>query len=363
MSDSTREARTHHTRLSPLLDQNRRMRKPALLIAALGALLLIALICRPLSRLFFQIVWGALIALMAKPIAALYEKRFPRPLSCLMALLTLATAASGIIALFVPALIRQLRTAAELAPTILQWLQGAWAQIQSRILPRLPGENIIDVNQLINRAAEWVSGQLPAVLRSVAGTVDKLSTAFIAPVLSYYFLRDRELFSYQLSLLIPLRHRKRMLQAMEDMKRENGAYLRGQLLIALIVGALTALGLFLIGVPAWLVLGVLMGICEVIPYIGPIIGGIPIMLFALSKSPMTLVWALALTLGVQQLEGMVIAPRMMAGATGLHPVYVLLLLTAGSMLFGIWGLLFSIPAFICLRSVARVFFRGRQEGL
>ena len=361
MSDSMREARTQHTRLSPLTDDKRRIKKPALILAALGVLLLIAMIFKPLSRLFFQIVWGALIALMAKPIAALYEKRFPRPLSCLAAIFTLATAAGGIIALFVPALIKQLSTAAELAPAILGWLQGAWTQIQSRILPRLPGENIIDVNQLINRAAEWVSGQLPVVLKSVAGTVDKLSTAFIAPVLSYYFLRDRELFSYQLSLLIPLRHRKRMLQAMEDMKRENGAYLRGQMLIALIVGALTALGLFLIGVPAWLVLGVLMGICEVIPYIGPIIGGIPIMLFALSKSPMTLVWALALTLGVQQLEGMVIAPRMMAGATGLHPVYVLLLLTAGSMLFGIWGLLFSIPAFICLRSVARVFFRGRQE--
>ena len=274
-----------------------------------------------------------------------------------MALLTLILAAAGIVALFVPPIIRQLKTAADLIPTILTWGQGVWEKMQ--LHPLIGSQAAPDMGALLSRAGEWLTRRLPLVIKGIAGTVDKLSTAFIAPVLSYYFLRDRELFSYQVSLLIPLRHRGRMLEAMQDMKRETGAYIRGQMMIALIVGALTGFGLFLIGVPAWLVLGILMGICEVIPYIGPIIG-IPILLFALSKSPATLLWALALTLGVQQLEGMVIAPRMMSGATGLHPVYVLLLLTAGSLLFGVWGLLFSLPVFICLRSMVRIFMTDRR---
>ena len=141
---------------------------------------------------------------------------------------------------------------------------------------------------------------------------------------------------------------------LQEMRREAGGYIRGQLLVALAVGLLTALGLLIVGIPAWLVLGLLMGACEFIPYIGPLIGGVPIALFSLPMGFHALLWGLGVTVLVQQIEGYFLSPRLMGEATGLHPVSVLLLLSAGGLLFGLGGMMAAVPAYVCLRGAVRV---------
>ena len=128
----------------------------------------------------------------------------------------------------------------------------------------------------------------------------------------------------------------------------------GQLLISLAVSVLTAAGLFLVGLPAWLALGILMGFCEFIPYVGPFLGAITIALFTLPRGSAALLWAMAVTVGVQQLEGFFLSPFLMAGATGLHPVYVVLLLSAGGMIAGLPGMMLALPLFLCVRGGARI---------
>ena len=88
-----------------------------------------------------------------------------------------------------------------------------------------------------------------------------------------------------------------MLTAIQGMRRETAGYIREQLLISLAVGVLTAAGLFLVCLPAWLTLGILMGFCEFIPYVGPFLGAIPIALFALPRGSAALLWAMAHTVG------------------------------------------------------------------
>ena len=132
------------------------------------------------------------------------------------------------------------------------------------------------------------------------------------------------------------------------------------MLVSLAVAALTALGLLLTGVPAWLALGVLMGLCEWIPYVGPLIGGVPILLFSLPMGLSTALWAVGITAAVQQIEGYCLSPRLMAGATGLHPAAVLLLLSFGGALGGLPGMMAAIPAFVCLRGAARVLYHTRM---
>ena len=197
------------------------------------------------------------------------------------------------------------------------------------------------------------------MIASIGSGVDFISRAFLSPILAYYFLRDREAFSYRLSLWIPSRHRKRFLTALQEMRREAGGYIRGQMMVALSVAALTAAGLLILGIPAWLVLGVVMGICELIPYVGPLIGGIPIVLFSLSQGLSTTLWALGLTIGVQQIEGYFLSPHLVGGATGLHPAYILLLLTAGGLIGGLAGMMLALPLFVCIRGAARVFYATR----
>ena len=198
------------------------------------------------------------------------------------------------------------------------------------------------VLSVIPRLAQWL-GRL----------ANRLLRAFLAPALAFYFLRDRESFCFQLSLLIPLHLRKPALLALKDMRRDVAAYFRGQLLVGASVAALTALGLFIIGTPSALALGLLMGVCDLIPYVGPYLGAIPILLFSLPQGIYAAVWALGVVLIVQQTESLFLSPHFMSGATGLHPAYVLLLLSFGGLIGGLGGMLLSLPLFICLRGALR----------
>ena len=104
-----------------------------------------------------------------------------------------------------------------------------------------------------------------------------------------------------------------------------------------------------------------MGLCEFIPYVGPFLGGIPIAVFSLPLGISTMLWALGVTVAIQQIEGFFLSPFFMSGVTGLHPVSVVLLLSAGGLLAGLPGMMAALPAFLCLRGGCRVLFETSAE--
>ena len=138
-------------------------------------------------------------------------------------------------------------------------------------------------------------------------------------------------------------------------------------MISLAVGGLTAAGLLLCGIPAWLLLGAVMGVMELIPYVGPFVGGAMVLLFSLQAGTGRMLWALAVVLVVQQLEGNWLSPQMMSDATRLHPVVVLLCIMMGGAVGGVAGILLAVPAVLCLRAALRVCLLSRtgdnQPGL
>ena len=137
------------------------------------------------------------------------------------------------------------------------------------------------------------------------------------------------------------------------MRRETANFLRGQLLLSAFVGVLTAVGLLLTGTQGWLVLGLLMGVMELVPYIGPVIAGVPTVLLALQGGMARALWALGVLVAVQQLEGGLLSPRLLSGATKLHPVWVLLAISTGGMLGGAMGMLLALPVVVSLRGALR----------
>ena len=316
---------------------------------------------KPLSRLVLQLALALLLSALALPLCKRMEKKWPRPWAAGGAVALLALSLVGAIGLVTPPLIAQMTQVITEAPRLMEQLQQRWEQFVDlewvkvlRLETDLP-------TRWISQWTAWLGESLPGILTGLMSAVDILSRTVLSPVLAFYFLRDREAFCYRLSLWIPARHRKRMLAALQEMRREAGGYVRGQLLVAGAVAVLTALGLLAVGAPAWLALGLLMGICEWIPYVGPLIGGIPIVLFSLPLGLRTLLSSLAVTIAVQQIEGYFLSPRLMAGATGLHPVYVLLLLSAGGLLWGLPGMMLALPLFVCVRGAARVLYESRKE--
>lgn len=346
--------------MSQLTSDRTRARKWLLPILAV---IVLVLCFTALSSLVGQLALALLLTALALPIEKVLEKHCSRPWAAGGAVGLLLLGILGFLLLLVPSLITQISLVIGEVPKLISLIQSFIARLMETEWVNKLGSGLIQPGNALEKIGTWAAESLPRLLSSFAAVANTVSRAFLAPILAYYFLRDREVFCYRLSLWIPSRHRKQMLTALREMRREAGGYVRGQLLVAAAVAVLTALGLLIVNVPAWLVLGLLMGVCELIPYVGPFIGGIPIALFSLPGGLNKLLWALGIVIVVQQVEGYFLSPKLMAGATGLHPVYVLLLLTAGGLLFGLLGMVLALPVFVCFRGAARVLCAGEHPNV
>ena len=319
---------------------------------AAGLLLAAAAIVlrRVWAALLVQLAAGFVLMGCALPLCRRLERRTSPGAAAALSLAGMLAAAAATVALLTPLLVRQMAQL-RLDGAIL-WLQGAWDHLEgwlqghgidteplrAELFTRLPG--------LIGGVAEQVASRL-------AGAARGLAKLLLAPLRAFYFLRDRKRLCVLLALLLPVERRAQGVRAAREMKRETAAYLRGQLLLCASVGALTAVALLLTGTPGWLPLGLLMGVMEVIPYAGPLLAGAPAVLLSLGNGLVRALWTTAALVGVQQVEGSFLSPRLLGGATRMHPALVLLLVSAGGLLGGAWGMMLALPAAVALRGAVR----------
>ncbi len=327
----------------------RRKRLPWIIAGAAVAAFLLR---RVLWALGVQLLAGYLLMVLALPLCRLLEKRLSPSQAAGLSFAALALLALGAVLVVIPPLVQQFRQLTEDFPTLLQWGQDVLGRMQAILQSR--GLDLNPVRdelfaQLSQRAGAVVSGIAQAVTQALQG----LSQLFLAPLFAFYLLRDRRRIVSTLTLLIPVSFRTRAIRAAREMRRETANFLRGQLLLSLAVGALTAIGLLLVGTPGWLVLGLLMGVMELIPYVGPVIAGIPAVLLALQGGWIAALWTLGVLLLVQQIESGLLSPRFLSGATRLHPLVVLLAISAGGLLGGALGMVAALPAVVCLRGALR----------
>ncbi|MCL2811129.1 MAG: AI-2E family transporter [Clostridia bacterium] len=303
--------------------------------------------------LLFQVLLGAAIAWALSPLCKRFENRLGRSMAALFALGLLLLGITALLTLLLPPLVHQIALLGEQARPLAQQLRGladgVSAGLQGMGLPGLWDEGIWQ------QAGRFAADAIQGAARQMGGLAVGLSRIVVAVVLAYYFLRDREFFLQRAAMLVPLAYRRRALLAAAAMRREVGGYLCGQGVVSVFVGTLTALGLLCIGMPAWLALGAWMMLFDLIPYFGPVLGAIPIFLFSLSGGLARVLWAMGVVIAVQQIENNILSPRILSGYTGLHPVEVMLALSAGGMLWGVWGMLFALPILVAVRGAWRVF--------
>ncbi len=269
-------------------------------------------------------------------------------LACLW--LGLAAAAAALLAALIPAAMSQARLLCE------RWPQ--WCGLLKRYLPQVG-------------AARWTATELTDALRQFFGAFHQVTNGVVWMadlcsrlgmmwIVSVFLLLRRERYMLKAELLVPCRHRRSAVAVASQIGRELSLFLRGQLLVGLCVGGLSALGLFLVGLDNALLLGVLVGAFNLIPYFGPILGAAPVLLSAWGGGWMRMLLSLAVLVGVQQLDGMWISPSIMSSVTGLSPLMVLLSMAAGGAALGIPGMLIAIPAAIALRIIGREGVQRRQ---
>jgi predicted PurR-regulated permease PerM len=262
------------------------------------------------------------------------------------------------------------------AATLLEFLAGLRTRLEG--LPFLTAEqrtwvHDLDAQQLalllqqnadavLRELAEWAL----AFLRRLGTVVGFLGYLVVTPVVAFYLLRDWKPLLEFLEGLIPPARRTGLVTFIEEYDNSLGKFFRGQLLEATIVGVLTGLGLAALGVPSALLLGVVAGLCNVVPYIGIAISVIPALIVALTMpAPIDgLVRVGAVYAAVQFIDGWVTGPRILGGSVGLHPVVTMLALAFGGAMLGFAGLLLAIPLAVLIKMLGvRLLARYRTSAV
>jgi predicted PurR-regulated permease PerM len=182
-----------------------------------------------------------------------------------------------------------------------------------------------------------------SIVSQITGSLGVLFGFAATPLFLFYLLKDSEKIQNNIyAELSPVtaRHAKSIVSIIECVL---GRYIRGEIILGSVVGSMSLVGLLIIGAPFAVPLAVFNGFCEMIPTVGPIVGGVVMSLVALALAPQKFIWVVVLAIVVQLLENNLLVPRIQASCLKLHPALTIFLLVTGGYFWGLWGLILTVP--------------------
>lgn len=306
---------------------------------------------------------AALTYLLQPVVTALRRRGTPVVPAILIVYLALMVICVGLALYGLPRTVGQLNHLLESIPVYTARVEEFTASIQdyySRAgLP--PGiKRILD--ERVRRAEESLLQMVAGLIAGSLGLAGSLLNIFLAPVLAFYLLKDGARFKEKMLALIPVSWHRDLLELGGEINRVLNSFIRGYLLVCLIVGALTGIAMALLGLEFALMLGIFAGLTELIPYFGPVIGAVPALALALLRSRWLAFKVLLAVFVIHQLEGNLISPRILGQRVGLHPLAVIVALMIGGELHGLAGMLLAVPAAAVLRILGTFIYRRLYSG-
>ncbi|MEO7803217.1 MAG: AI-2E family transporter [Actinomycetota bacterium] len=203
-------------------------------------------------------------------------------------------------------------------------------------------------------------GGFRQVARFSAGALHGLVIFVLAPIFALYVLIDLPKFKDAFIRHLPPNYRDEWMILLERSGNAIGSFFRGQLLVASIVGVMSSVGFGVIGLQFWLPIGLLAGFFNIIPLVGPFVGGaVAVVVGAVTGGPGLAIKAAIVMVIVQQIDNHLISPNIMGRAVRLHPVSVMVALLAGGTLAGLWGMLLGVPALAVTKIVGLHYYQSR----
>jgi len=330
------------------------------LLAALAAAIYFVIRVRSILTPFLL---GAVIAYLVYPLVQLFEQRFvPRAAAILLVYTVIGFVLGVALWVTLPQLVREVEEIISLIPSQTEKLEGLGQETMQRLeriaLPRVAQEIVAGLTERAQVLLEDLAARLA---QGLLGVISHLAGFFLSPILAFYMLRDHEEMRERLFLYVPLQYRTPLKTVLRDVNRALNGFFRGQLLVSGIVGLVIYLGLTLLQVRYALFIGFIAGLFDIIPYFGPIIGFIPAAAFALLRSPLSVIWVLAIFIGANQLESSIIAPKLIGERVGLHPLAVIFAVLVGGELLGVVGMLVAVPAASIVRVLLQYFLVNRHS--
>lgn len=303
-------------------------------------------------KVVLYLAFGAILALLVRPLVDLLERaRAPRTGAILITLLGAVAVAALAVYLAAGPTVTEARSLATQVPELLTRANNELARVRDQLHGKGIDTSALDLNGSGSSAANRISGVL---LTTVGGTLNFVVDVVIVFVVAFWLLKDGTELRRGLLVLLPARVRVQVEFGLDATGVVIGGYVRAQLFLAVVIAALAGIGCAVLGVPFPIVVALAAGIFELIPIVGPFVGGAVAILLALTVSVNLAIATLVLFIVIHIIEGYVLGPRIQAKFVRLHPLVSLLALFAGIDIAGFLGALFAVP----LASLAAVFIRA-----
>jgi predicted PurR-regulated permease PerM len=338
--------------------RDRRSRAVAAIVAAAVAAYLVA---RYLSPLVSTLVVGGALYYTVAPLSTwLARRRVPRVVSVLAIAVVLGGAAGVAVITLLPRVYSELEDFVGNLPAHLAFVERRLAE--SGLLgdgadPRVRRA----VDALVDRSGSLVSGGLQRVFALAASALGSVTGLILGLILGLYLLLGAGDLSRGLAAWIPPDDRDRWTRFGREVSRAVGGYVRARVLAALFVGVSYVVAFTLLGVNQALLLGVVGGLFDLVPVIGPLLAAVPALIVAAFQGFGQALAVAVVMLAAQQIENGVLDPLLAGRMVRLSPVVMVLAVAAGSAAAGIPGMLVAVPVAAAMRSAFAIFYRERWE--
>ena len=230
----------------------------------------------------------------------------------------------------------------------------------------ISSSNLDDVNQRVTtyfskRGLNLLTGTLTSLGNVVTTVSDWIITIITAPLVLFFMLKDGTRFPHYVSQVVPTAYRERFIVMLDQMNVKVSSYVRGQLTVALCVLIIFTTGYSIIGLRYALLIGLLAGPLNLIPYFGSAIALIPALIIGAITSPSMLLGVVIVYLIEWVLETQVLSPLIMGNSLAMHPITIVFVLLAAGKMFGLVGVIFGVPGFAVLKVLVTTAFQWYQE--
>lgn len=327
-------------------------------LGVLALLYIVYLIWDVILLLFVSLIFAALIDPFA---ASLAKRKIPRGIAVIIiyiAFFGIVGTAVGVLAPVIASDVPQLIAASTDAFGALG--QHEWVNTILGIEPQAvaPAQDTA-LNNLLGAGG---SGAIAGLFSTVSGFFAGIVSLLIVLVMTFYLVAQDDPLGKILRSVVPDEYIPYLSGLFRRMRDKLGAWMRGQLILSVVIGSLVTIGLSIVGVKYAAVLGLLAGILEFIPILGPVFASLPALFFAFSGGgTVTFVIVLVMYIIIQQFENHILVPKVMQKAVGLNPVVSIIAILIGVRLGGIVGVLLAIPVATAMSVILADIFQRREH--
>ncbi|WP_257346216.1 AI-2E family transporter [Pseudalkalibacillus decolorationis] len=302
--------------------------------------------------IFVPFLIAIFITYLLHPIVeGLHKRGFPRSLAVLIIYFTFFGGIGFVIVKSVPYLVIQLKDLGEQLPTLSNTYQH-WIKEFYDHTDHLPETVHTEFENILDSVEDYLYALITSIVGVLKSFWSNLFTWIVIPFLVFYMLKDIEQINKLARAVTPRKWRKPGKKLLKDIDLSLGNYIRGQLTVALILSILAIGAFWTAGVPYPVILGVIIGITDFIPYFGPILGAVPVALLAATVSINKLLIVIGILFVLQFVEGNILGPLIVGKNLHIHPIGIIFALLVGGEIGGIVGLIIAVPLF----AVGKVLF-------